>query len=298
VGGVNYNDNCLDVTFNVEGTKVEPVIAPVDPFIQIDNRVTHGASPVWNFQFTGEDGMALSLTGTMPHTSKDPFFIPVPNPPMLYGTVLASRLAKAGIEVKGGVEASSQPKAAGFKPIATAQTPIAWALIRANKKSLNMMAECLFLRASAEPDSPATWEKAAKIAKSVLVNQYKIDEKLVTVADGSGLSRTNTVAPAALTTILLALQNEPDFFDSLPIGGIDGSLDKRFTKPPYRGRIVAKTGTLAGASALSGYVLDKTGKPAYVFSILVNGGSSKGMSAHSLQDAICEELIRSLDAEK
>ena len=298
VAGLNFNDNCLDMTFNVEGSKVQPVISPVDPFIQIDSKVTHGDKPVWNFQFTSDDGTALSLTGTMTHTSKDPVFIPYPNPPILYGTVLADRLAKAGIEVKGPVEVSDQPKSSGFKLIASAQVPITAAMARANKQSLNMMAECMFLRAAATPGSPATWEKAAAVAKGVLVNDYKIDEKLVNVADGCGLSRTNTVAPAALTTILLALQNEPDFIDSLAIGGVDGTLERRFTKGPSHGRVVGKTGSLDGVSALSGYILDKSGKPAYAFSILVNGGGGKGMSPHDLQNSICEELIKASDTQK
>ncbi len=59
------------------------------------------------------------------------------------------------------------------------------------------------------------------------------------------------------------------FFHSLPVGGKDGSLRNRFGETHFQpNRVRAKTGWIAGASALSGYLL--AGDTPLVFSILVN----------------------------
>jgi D-alanyl-D-alanine carboxypeptidase/D-alanyl-D-alanine-endopeptidase (penicillin-binding protein 4) len=56
---------------------------------------------------------------------------------------------------------------------------------------------------------------------------------------------------------------------------------------PYRGNVLAKTGTLNGVSALSGYAKAVSGK-SYAFSILLN--KTRG-DAHGAQDRIVMALI-------
>ena len=57
--------------------------------------------------------------------------------------------------------------------------------------------------------------------------------------------------------------------------------------PPYRGNVFAKTGTLEGVSALSGYAKAVSGK-SYAFSILLNRVNG---DAHGAQDRIVMALI-------
>jgi D-alanyl-D-alanine carboxypeptidase len=84
-------------------------------------------------------------------------------------------------------------------------------------------------------------------------------------------------------------------FSSLSVSGVDGTLDDRLTEAPYRGRVLGKTGYIAGVSCLSGYVLDRAGRPAVAFAVLVN--RCRG-SAHAkrLQDSVCRALVDWLDA--
>jgi len=159
------------------------------------------------------------------------------------------------------------------------------------------MAECLFLRSAAQPGRPATWDRAAETAAAVLVDKYGLDPKAFIVADGSGYSRGNRIAPLGLTALLKALAGEPSFVRSLPICGVDGSLERRLREAPFHGRVAAKTGSIASVSALSGYALDNQGRPALAFSVIVNGPTwAKGHSARTLQDDICRALITWLDA--
>ena len=56
---------------------------------------------------------------------------------------------------------------------------------------------------------------------------------------------------------------------TLPIGGVDGSLSGRFLQPPLTGHVIAKTGTLGEARALSGYLTCASGRTV-AFSVLVD----------------------------
>jgi len=168
-------------------------------------------------------------------------------------------------------------------------------LSRANKRSLNMAAECVFLRAG-----DGTWSGSAALMTKTLVEGCGLKEDDLVVRDGGGLSRNNRIAPAALVKLLAAAARRQDadvFLASLPASGIDGTMEKRLDRPPYRGRILGKTGYIAGVSSLSGYVLDGSGRPAIAFSILANkvpGG--KGWKAKQLQDQICRWLADSIGA--
>ena len=300
VAAVNFNDNCLDVSFVVQDKSVRPVIAPVSRIMRVTSKVRLGKKHLWHCQFD-RTGTRITLTGTITRSTPDPLPVAVPNPPMLFGCVLAERLLQAGIQIKGKLAVTLDPADAAAKPeglrvLATQATPLAAAMRRANKQSLNMMAECLLLRSAVADGTPATWPRAVKIAIEVLREHYGLAPASFRMADGSGLSRGNRATPSALTAVLRALVAEGVFVHSLAVAGVDGSLAERLTHAAARGRILGKTGSLAGASALSGYVLDRDARPALAFSILINGRTwGKRHTARGLQDEICKVLIRSLD---
>src|SRR4030067_303755 len=82
------------------------------------------------------------------------------------------------------------------------------------------------------------------------------------------------------------------FCDSLPISGIDGGLHRRMASLQYKGKIHAKTGYIAGVSALSGYI-DTSKGDRLAFSILINNFKSL-RDAKKAQDEICQFLADSL----
>jgi D-alanyl-D-alanine carboxypeptidase/D-alanyl-D-alanine-endopeptidase (penicillin-binding protein 4) len=80
------------------------------------------------------------------------------------------------------------------------------------------------------------------------------------------------VTARAITTLLHAMRQPPHkdvFRATLPIAGTDGTIGSRFTGSPCAGRLLAKTGTLAHARALSGYITSASGVE-YVFSVIAN----------------------------
>lgn len=110
-------------------------------------------------------------------------------------------------------------------------------------------------------------------------------------ADGSGLSRSNQVKPLALVTLLkgmYATDQTKLFYESLPVGGVNGTLRNRFKGTPVQGKVRAKTGTLRGVRALSGY-LETQGYGPIAFSIVVN---QPGQSGRVMLDAIDAMVLK------
>ena len=80
------------------------------------------------------------------------------------------------------------------------------------------------------------------------------------------------------------------FRKSLPIAGVDGSLRNRFKDTDAQGLIQAKTGTLTGAIALSGYASPKNYREV-IFSIMINNGNLPTKELQQYVDAIALTLI-------
>jgi len=116
-----------------------------------------------------------------------------------------------------------------------------------------------------------------------------VDHESYSIEDGSGLSRQNLVAPAALVKLLRYIYDSPQrdtWISFLPVAGRDGTLADRFDDTPAAGRIYAKTGSLAHVNALSGYIQRRDGGWA-AFSILVNNSSQNAAAVRSLMDRVC-----------
>jgi serine-type D-Ala-D-Ala carboxypeptidase/endopeptidase (penicillin-binding protein 4) len=96
--------------------------------------------------------------------------------------------------------------------------------------------------------------------------------------DGSGLSRSNLARPSTLVAVLRAMNNSDArdlFASSLPVAGYSGTLRNRFRGTPVEGRLRAKTGTLTGVRALSGY-LEHSAYGTLLVSVVVNQPGQSG----------------------
>jgi D-alanyl-D-alanine carboxypeptidase/D-alanyl-D-alanine-endopeptidase (penicillin-binding protein 4) len=79
------------------------------------------------------------------------------------------------------------------------------------------------------------------------------------------------------------------FFNSLPIAGEDGTLEKRMKNTSAQKNVHAKTGTLNGVSNLSGYVTARNGH-LIAFSIMIQNFVNEYSKARNFQNMICELL--------
>lgn len=128
-----------------------------------------------------------------------------------------------------------------------------------------------------------------------LLSQIGIDPNSYRLSDGSGLSRKNVATPRALVEILRAMYYSPNrdtFYASLPVAGISGTLKNRLRNTTATGTVYAKTGTLWGVRALSGYLIHPD-EGVMVFSILANNSSVSGQALVRTIDSIVLQLTRS-----
>ena len=108
------------------------------------------------------------------------------------------------------------------------------------------------------------------------------------IENGSGLSRTEHIAPAHLGALLLTAWRGPlmaEFVASLPIAAVDGTMKKRLHDQGVAGHAHIKTGSLRGVKAIAGYVHDRKGRNVAVVFIINHPDASGGQAA---QDALLE----------
>jgi len=110
-------------------------------------------------------------------------------------------------------------------------------------------------------------------------------------ADGSGLSRFNLFTPQDFTWLLNKMKNEfglERMKHILPTGG-QGTLGSRYKQDSSF--IYAKTGSLSGVAALSGYLITQKNH-LLIFSVLVNNYSASGSQVRDAVAKFIGELRR------
>ncbi|GAA1507648.1 D-alanyl-D-alanine carboxypeptidase/D-alanyl-D-alanine-endopeptidase [Streptomyces albidochromogenes] len=213
--------------------------------------------------------------------------------------VFADALDSHGVRVNGPTRLG-RPTPEDAKPLATHTSMPLKELVRPFMKlSNNMHAEALTKTIGHETTGEGTWS-AGLAGISAYLKKEGVDTATLRQVDGSGLSRMNTIPAAQLTKLLLAVRTAPWYADwkaSLPVAcdpdrAIGGTLRSRMCKTPAALNARAKTGTLTGASGLSGYVTDAGGRE-LVFSILLN--NHLAASVKSVEDAIVTTLASSTE---
>ena len=126
-----------------------------------------------------------------------------------------------------------------------------------------------------------------------LLAQFEIDDKKLFVADASGLSKKNKITAKLMGELLYKIRKDERYallYESLPIGGVSGTLQNRFTTtaPSAVGLVRAKTGTLNGTATLAGYVQSTDRE--YVFVTLADD-IAKGNAALNKARAAIDRVL-------
>jgi PBP4 family serine-type D-alanyl-D-alanine carboxypeptidase len=153
------------------------------------------------------------------------------------------------------------------------------------------MAESILRTVGLEMSGEGTAEAGIEIGGDVL-QRWGIEPGAMSLSDGSGLSRYNRIAPNAMARLLRAMWHHSQyrvFLDGMPIAAVDGTLRQRLSGTPGEKNVRAKTGSLASARALSGYLTDGSGET-LVFSLMVNDYDVPGSVAIALEDLLIEQI--------
>ena len=245
----------------------------------------------------------LILSGTIGQTSKvwreD---VAVPDPALFTAAAFIEALKEQGISVRGVARAKYDNALNGPARVLSSGTllavhdsvPLSQEIQVINKVSQNLHAE-MILREVAYNSRGIGTLKAGLEDRDAFLGQIGIshDGSGVALQDGSGLARQDLTTPRSTVTLLRYMWQRPDrdvWLQSLPIGGVDGSLEHRFRNVAGASRLYAKTGSYAHVNTLSGYV--ETSQHRWLaFSVMVNATACPDAEVRSFIDRLCSLFL-------
>jgi D-alanyl-D-alanine carboxypeptidase/D-alanyl-D-alanine-endopeptidase (penicillin-binding protein 4) len=142
-----------------------------------------------------------------------------------------------------------------------APAPLAEDLKVINKISENLHAELALRRVALLRGSGSIADGLAEV--EAMLKSAGVERTAWDLSDGSGMSSYNRVAPRGMVQLLrwISVQSwGAQWRETLPIGGVDGTLRNRFKGTPLEGKVFAKTGSLNASNALGGYLIAASGK--------------------------------------
>ena len=177
-------------------------------------------------------------------------------------------LEARGVKVQGKVSVRHRapgappPPAAVAAPLARLTPPPLHEDLRVTDKTSNNLHAELFLRRLGRRNGGGSVAEGLAAVRALLT-AAGLKPGQADFSDGSGMSTYNRVSPRGAVTFLRWAATQPwgaAWRDTLPVGGVDGTLVNRFKGTPLEGRLSAKTGTLNAATALAGYMTAASGR--------------------------------------
>ncbi len=235
------------------------------------------------------EGTAPTTLRPPPDTVRDSLYSgPAKDPAKAYLDALKDAFVRKGIAVDAGVKDSILPTPIRMDTLFVLTSPPLRDILPAlMKRSQNQIGEILLRTIGLERAGIGTADTARKIVGQQLL-AWGVQPDGFVIRDGSGLSDNDLLTPETIVRVLDRIQRDTAFatyYNAMPIAGVDGTLDKRMKGTPAEGNVHAKTGTLAKARNLSGYVTTSDGER-LIFSVLANNTTTPGSTVTNVADQI------------
>jgi D-alanyl-D-alanine carboxypeptidase/D-alanyl-D-alanine-endopeptidase (penicillin-binding protein 4) len=307
VSALSVNDSSVQITVlpTLPGQPADVRLDPEFGYFVVMNRIVTDETAAAHVDIVRPPGSnELILSGTIGRSGpKVEQYVAVPDPALFAALALKTELEERGISVQGRARAAHRNLSSVPNPLAEARVvsapegtvlasldsvPLYQIVQVVNKVSQNLHAETLLREVGLATHGVGTLA-AGLDERTKFLAEAGVDHAAFDLADGSGLARQDLTTPDSTVQLLRYMWRRPErdsWLASLPVGGIDGSLRRRFKNLPGAERIHAKTGSLAHVSTLSGYLQAKSGKW-IVFSVMINGEvNDKGDVQNFLQQAL------------
>ena len=304
INSLIFNQNAIELLLSPQAIGQPLKVTFAEPKLtnqwQIQNNSVTVAQNESEFIAVGRDfdRSAIRVSGQLKvGAASESAYVAVVNPANNFVQQFQQVLAAEGIPVKQTLVASTY---SNFnRELAAVESPALAELVKeTNRESNNLYAEVLLrLLGKVTAQMPVPQEDTSQIGLKELktaLTQLGVNPNSYKLADGSGLSRHNLISPEALVQTLRLMANSPAasiYRASLPVAGESGTLKNRINTTPNRVILQAKTGTLSGVSALSGYIEVPNYEP-LVFSIIVNQSDLSAAKVRSATDEIVLLLNR------
>ena len=311
---LSYYENAIDYLVSA-GAEGEPVKVtqrhPDTPWIHFSNRTMTAPKGTGNslYLYTTDLAPFAELRGTYSIDRKPK----VEHFANKYGALTCAfyfwqNLRDTGWDISGGyadIDRGGYVRGADFVPSYKAGTPqllgqstspILSRIVRqTNVLSDNFYAEAIFRQMGEKASGIAVYDSCRVAVYDVLEDLMESDLAGIRLEDGSGLSRLNSASPAFFVSFLRSMTRSRGFeafLASFPQPG-EGTLSTLLPKLPadQKSRIRVKSGSMDGVLCYSGYILDETGKPARIFSLMVNGATAKTAALRETLGDLIEAML-------
>lgn len=301
VSALSFNDNLTSIRV-LPGAAGEPCIVEVTPdigHVEILNTSTTGGAARISVH-RGVDGSIVEVGGSLPvgHSGLT-VEIAVHDPPAYAAAAFRRALADAGVAVEGEIrclaaydERPAELELIRLREVASISSrPLADLVRVTNKMSQNLHAELILRilgREAGPQDLPS--DQAGVAVVRAFLERIGAHVDGTVLRDGSGLSRLDRVSASVLDTVMRTMashESRAAFVDSLPIAGIDGTLRHRLGGLT----LSAKTGSLATAKSISGFVTAQSGRRVVV-SMIYNDSGGNTWRAIPTMDRVMEAVAK------
>ena len=311
---LSFYENAIDYLVSA-GAEGEPVKVtqrhPETPWIHFSNRTMTAPKGTGNslYLYTTDLAPYAELRGTYSIDRKPK----VEHFANKYGALTCAfyfwqNLRDTGWDISGGyadIDRGGYVRGADFVPAYKAGTPqvlgqstspILSRIVRqTNVLSDNFYAEAIFRQMGEKASGIAVYDSCRVAVYDVLEDLMESDLAGIRLEDGSGLSRLNSASPAFFVSFLRSMTRSRGFeafLASFPQPG-EGTLSTLLPKLPadQKSRIRVKSGSMDGVLCYSGYILDETGKPARIFSLMVNGATAKTAALRETLGDLIEAML-------
>ena len=305
ISAIVVDDNTVAVTLTPGekmGDPVQASVTPLTPDFALQNDVTTSAAEVKSdLTLTREPGASLVvLRGTLPAKSAPrKLVLAIEEPAQHAASLLAALLAERGVKLDGKIRAVHVPEADVTPRAVLAEhvsVPLGDSVKLVNKISQNLHTEMLLRTAARQNGLWSTPEEMLKTPQDFYAAAGIAPDDVIQT-DGSGLSRHDLVTPRSIVTLLEYAQGQTwfaSYYASLPVAGIDGSLQDRMKGTVAAGRIHAKTGSVEHVRTLSGFAETPSGRR-LIFSFLSNNQGGKNHEAADALNGLCVAMIEEFD---
>ncbi len=312
VSALMVDDNTIALTIGPGENTGDPAriaMTPALAWFALDNRVrTEDASKRHIYIARPEGSGELRVWGTIPpNDAGETTLVSVGDPAEYAAEALRDALARRGVSIRGRAvarhrwydeigdrERAEAPFAVtGVELAHRLSPPLSQVLQVVAKVSQNLHAEVLLREVGAVRRNLGSRE-AGLAELAAFAAEAGIKDTEYRFGDGSGLSRTNLVSPAAVVKLLSRMYRSADrdlWMGLLPVAGLDGTLSRRFENRKEARKIQAKTGTLSHVRAFSGYAQSPLYGP-LAFSILINNAIVPAGEMTKFIDKLGWKLLR------
>lgn len=293
VGALSFNWNSTTIYIRPgksSGDKAKVFIDPENSFVVLKNEATTNSKgtdlTAERVESNGHDLVTvrgkIAVGAEEHHIYKD-----ISSPPLYAAANFKEFLKQRGIEVQGEIKLGQVTKSAELASDLEGE-PVYRIINDMNKFSNNYIAEML-----AKNLGQGHMSEGLKLIRSFLKDEFHWSDDSFSLANVSGFTRKNSFSPKQFVEVLSWMERHftlyPEFLQSLPVSGTDGTLQKRM-KNSAQGWVRAKTGLLNGVVALSGYAGSHDGT-VKLFTFIYNGGGDEAHVRDTF-DSMASALVK------